>query len=193
MICMVEAVPIKEQAPQLGQALHFAQFSFSSLISPRSNLAEYIPSLVEAARKGIAEAGGYGARYFCTDICDGFEVFDWSVPYVTISFAVYCVTQHNLKYHCFQYTRKIHAFSSDLASGQLNQAEELLRQLHRLIEQKECTKEFSQRMRRAIAYQNLGLAIQKGEKIDVSILERDFSTSHSPLHKLDVQYQVQMA
>ncbi len=77
-----------------------------------------------------------------------------------------------------------------LASGQLNQAEELLRQLHRLIEQKECTKEFSQRMRRAIAYQNLGLAIQKGEKIDVSILERDFSTSHSPLHKLDVQYQI---
>ena len=27
--------------------------------------------LVEAVRKGIADAGGYGARYFCTDICDG--------------------------------------------------------------------------------------------------------------------------
>lgn len=27
--------------------------------------------LVEEVRKGIAEAGGYGARYFCTDICDG--------------------------------------------------------------------------------------------------------------------------
>ena len=27
--------------------------------------------LVEEARKGVAEAGGYGARYFCTDICDG--------------------------------------------------------------------------------------------------------------------------
>lgn len=27
--------------------------------------------LVEAVRRGIAEAGGYGARYFCTDICDG--------------------------------------------------------------------------------------------------------------------------
>ena len=27
--------------------------------------------LVEAVRKGISEAGGYGARYFCTDICDG--------------------------------------------------------------------------------------------------------------------------
>lgn len=27
--------------------------------------------LVEEVRRGIAEAGGYGARYFCTDICDG--------------------------------------------------------------------------------------------------------------------------
>lgn len=27
--------------------------------------------LVEEVRKGIAEEGGFGARYFCTDICDG--------------------------------------------------------------------------------------------------------------------------
>lgn len=27
--------------------------------------------LVEEVRKGVAEAGGLGARYFCTDICDG--------------------------------------------------------------------------------------------------------------------------
>lgn len=27
--------------------------------------------LVEEVRKGIAEAGGYGARYYCTDMCDG--------------------------------------------------------------------------------------------------------------------------
>lgn len=27
--------------------------------------------LVEEVRKGIAEEGGYGARYFCTDMCDG--------------------------------------------------------------------------------------------------------------------------
>lgn len=31
----------------------------------------HLDQLVAAARKGIAEAGGYGARYFCTDICDG--------------------------------------------------------------------------------------------------------------------------
>ncbi|MBQ2883876.1 MAG: dihydroxy-acid dehydratase [Alphaproteobacteria bacterium] len=27
--------------------------------------------LVDEVRKGIAEAGGYGARYYCTDMCDG--------------------------------------------------------------------------------------------------------------------------
>lgn len=27
--------------------------------------------LVEEVRRGIVQAGGYGARYFCTDICDG--------------------------------------------------------------------------------------------------------------------------
>lgn len=31
----------------------------------------HLNRLVEAARRGIADAGGYGARYFCTDICDG--------------------------------------------------------------------------------------------------------------------------
>lgn len=31
----------------------------------------HLDSLVEATRKGVAEAGGHGARYFCTDICDG--------------------------------------------------------------------------------------------------------------------------
>lgn len=31
----------------------------------------HLLELVEEARKGIAEAGGFGARYFCTDICDG--------------------------------------------------------------------------------------------------------------------------
>ncbi|MCI5724146.1 MAG: dihydroxy-acid dehydratase [Erysipelotrichaceae bacterium] len=30
-----------------------------------------LDKLVEAARKGIADAGGYGARYYATDMCDG--------------------------------------------------------------------------------------------------------------------------
>ena len=31
----------------------------------------HLLELVEEARNGIAEAGGHGARYFTTDICDG--------------------------------------------------------------------------------------------------------------------------
>ena len=31
----------------------------------------HLDKLVEAVRKGVCEAGGYGARYFCTDMCDG--------------------------------------------------------------------------------------------------------------------------
>ena len=36
MICMVDAVPMNEQAPQLGHALCLAHVSFASSISPRS-------------------------------------------------------------------------------------------------------------------------------------------------------------
>lgn len=31
----------------------------------------HLDQLVQAALEGVAEAGGHGARYFCTDICDG--------------------------------------------------------------------------------------------------------------------------
>ncbi len=31
----------------------------------------HLDVLVEAVREGIAEAGGHGARYYCTDMCDG--------------------------------------------------------------------------------------------------------------------------
>ena len=31
----------------------------------------HLDRLVEEARRGIAEEGGFGARYFCTDMCDG--------------------------------------------------------------------------------------------------------------------------
>ena len=31
----------------------------------------HLDKLVEAARRGVADAGGFGARYFCTDMCDG--------------------------------------------------------------------------------------------------------------------------
>lgn len=31
----------------------------------------HLPTLVEEVRKGVAEAGGHGARYYATDMCDG--------------------------------------------------------------------------------------------------------------------------
>lgn len=31
----------------------------------------HLDQLVAAAREGVQEAGGFGARYFCTDMCDG--------------------------------------------------------------------------------------------------------------------------
>ena len=31
----------------------------------------HLDQLVEAVRKGVRDAGGHGARYFCTDMCDG--------------------------------------------------------------------------------------------------------------------------
>ncbi|MBE6128976.1 MAG: dihydroxy-acid dehydratase [Erysipelotrichaceae bacterium] len=31
----------------------------------------HLDQLVEAARRGIRDGGGHGARYFCTDMCDG--------------------------------------------------------------------------------------------------------------------------
>lgn len=31
----------------------------------------HLQTLVEEVRQGVAEAGGHGARYYCTDICDG--------------------------------------------------------------------------------------------------------------------------
>ena len=31
----------------------------------------HLDQLVEAACRGIADAGGHGARYYATDICDG--------------------------------------------------------------------------------------------------------------------------
>ena len=36
-----------------------------------SHPSGHLNILVDEVRKGVAQAGGYGARYFCTDICDG--------------------------------------------------------------------------------------------------------------------------
>ena len=42
--------------------------------------------LVEEVRKGIAEEGGFGARYFCTDICDGESQGTDGINYSPVSY-----------------------------------------------------------------------------------------------------------
>ena len=54
MICMVEAVPIKLQAPQLGQAFSLAQSRRSLSISPLSYWALYMPSCSRVRSSGPA-------------------------------------------------------------------------------------------------------------------------------------------
>ena len=54
IICMVDAVPINEHAPQLGHALHFAQSNFSLSISPLSYFALYMPSCSNVSSSGPA-------------------------------------------------------------------------------------------------------------------------------------------
>jgi len=77
-----------------------------------------------------------------------------------------------------------------LMAEKLDQAREEIDALRGLITDKACKKEFVQKARHTIAYLELCLAVHSGKKVDVSVLEKDFSASRSPLHKLDVQYQL---
>ena len=51
----------------LGKTQIIIESSFGDSHPGSAHLLE----LAEEAKKGAAEAGGHGARYFCTDICDG--------------------------------------------------------------------------------------------------------------------------
>ena len=45
----------------------------------------HLDRLVEEARRGAAEEGGYGARYFCTDMCDGISQGTDGINYSLVS------------------------------------------------------------------------------------------------------------
>ena len=51
--------------------LEKAQIFIASTFGDSHPGSGHLDILVEEVRKGIAEAGGFGARYFCTDMCDG--------------------------------------------------------------------------------------------------------------------------
>lgn len=77
-----------------------------------------------------------------------------------------------------------------LLAGQEEAAREQICQLRHLITQKGCKPEFAKKARHTIAYLELCLDIQSGRKVDPQVLERDFSSSHAPLHRLDVQFRL---
>ncbi|MBR6898221.1 MAG: dihydroxy-acid dehydratase [Lachnospiraceae bacterium] len=45
----------------------------------------HLNRLVEAARRGIADEGGFGARYYCTDMCDGESQGNDGINYSLVS------------------------------------------------------------------------------------------------------------
>ena len=72
---------MRRQAPELDplrigtgwkpQDLEKPQVIIESTYGDSHPGSGHLNLLVEEVRKGTLEAGGYGARYFCTDICDG--------------------------------------------------------------------------------------------------------------------------
>ena len=72
---------VREIAPEMDPLRRGMGWSVDDLSKPQiiieSTFGDSHPGsghlfeLVEEAREAIKEAGGYGARYFCTDICDG--------------------------------------------------------------------------------------------------------------------------
>ena len=72
---------LRESAPELDPLRLGTGWKLEDLSKPQiiieSSFGDSHPGsghlleLVEEARAGVSEAGGHGARYFCTDICDG--------------------------------------------------------------------------------------------------------------------------
>ncbi len=78
---MLNSQKMRKQAPELDplrlgtgwktEDLGKPQIIIESTFGDSHPGSGHLDKLVEAARCGIHQAGGFGARYFCTDICDG--------------------------------------------------------------------------------------------------------------------------
>ncbi|MEA4934843.1 MAG: dihydroxy-acid dehydratase [Lawsonibacter sp.] len=66
-----ELDPLRLGAGWTPEDLSKPQIMIESTFGDSHPGSAHLLSLVEAARAGVAEAGGFGARYFTTDICDG--------------------------------------------------------------------------------------------------------------------------
>lgn len=133
--------------------------------------AKLDPSLRETLMIHIANGYLYGG-----DISKALEILD-EIETPEKALELRCMVLSN-KASCYMMNNKLKA------------AEEQLSRLRTLIGQESCKEEFAQKTRHAIAYLELCLSIRKGKRVDVCILEKDFSGSRSPLHKLDVQFQM---
>lgn len=78
---MLNSQRLRSQAPELDplrlgtgwmrEDLSKPQIFLSSTFGDSHPGSGHLDRLVEAARQGVTQAGGHGARYFCTDMCDG--------------------------------------------------------------------------------------------------------------------------
>ncbi|MCI9658631.1 MAG: dihydroxy-acid dehydratase [Lachnospiraceae bacterium] len=80
-MCKLKSQEMRRLAPELDplrigtgwkpEDLSKPQVMIESTFGDSHPGSGHLNTLVEEVRKGITEAGGFGARYYCTDICDG--------------------------------------------------------------------------------------------------------------------------
>lgn len=78
---MLSSQKLRQMSPELDPLRIGTGWSIEDLSKPQIYISStfgdshpgsgHLDKLVEAVKKGIQDAGGYGARYFCTDMCDG--------------------------------------------------------------------------------------------------------------------------
>ena len=78
---ILKSQKLRESAPELDplrigtgwkpEELSLPQIYIGSTFGDSHPGSGHLDQLVEAARKGIRDGGGKGARYYCTDMCDG--------------------------------------------------------------------------------------------------------------------------
>lgn len=78
---MLKSQEIRKIAAEMDPLRHGAGWQLADLAKPQIIIessfgdshpgSAHLMDFVEKSRTGIQKAGGFGARYFCTDICDG--------------------------------------------------------------------------------------------------------------------------
>ena len=66
-----EMDPLRLGTGWTGEDLEKPQIMIESTFGDSHPGSVHLLKLAEAVRRGVKDAGGHGARYFCTDICDG--------------------------------------------------------------------------------------------------------------------------